>query len=214
MFYRMMNLCVKADPVALLSIEIREGNNSYGLETFADAMNPDEYHFMIKPKDPVLLKDVSKAIARAHPEFKQEIKTQENSENNNETVEYLYITMPEVNDDRYKVLVDGVDLLYKEFKARIELTYDGYVAKIGTKLLGAPEEEIDEAKEALKEINDNVVEMADKFKDQKLKEIEMAHDIYLSKQNSEAKKKEKEEKSNNRNAGMSMRMFGQDDDDE
>ncbi|MCH5223304.1 MAG: ribosome recycling factor [Muribaculaceae bacterium] len=209
--YRLMNLCVKADPVSLLSIEINENGRIINIETVANVSRPDDYHFEIYPKTEGALKEISKGIVGSHPEFKQEIKNQ--NEEDDEENQFLYITIPDTDDDRYKALKDGVEILSDECKANLDFTFSKYSAKIIEKLEGGKKEEIDEANEQLKELKEQIEKISKDYKEAKLKEIEESHDAFLEKKEAEKDREEREEKAHNKNAGMSMKLFGEDDDE-
>ena len=70
--YRYMNLCVKAEPAALLSFTITDiEGNTYNIEEVADTLMPDDYSFEFVPKEMGMLPFIQEGIAEAHPEFKQ-----------------------------------------------------------------------------------------------------------------------------------------------
>ena len=213
--YRLMNLCVKAEPASLLSVDIQEGDTSFGLENFAQVAQKDDYHFIIMPKDRGLTSEIVKAIVRAHPEFKYEIKkADEKSNDDDEEAEvYIEVAMPEVNEDRRDLMNDTVDLLYKDCKTHCDLVFDKYTVEIGAKLMQATEEEKKEGKEQLQDLHYKIQEMMDGYKDRKLKEIEDGYQMYLSERQEKEEKSLSKEKAEGKNAGMSMKLFGEEDDE-
>lgn len=214
--YRLMNLCVKAEPASLLSVELKSGDTSFGLESLADVGQTDEYHFVIIPKDRSLVSDIVKGIVKVHPEFKYEIKRMDQNtvDDDEEADVYLYISMPEVNEDRKDALKDSVNVLYDECKLKCDLTFDKYLEEISAKLISAPENEKKEGKEQLEKLHDQIQGMMDGYKEKKLKEIEDGYQLYLKEKEDEIESKQKMERAHNSNAGMSMRMFGEEEDDE
>ena len=72
--YRFMNLCVKAEPAALLPINVmNEEGELVNFEDVANAMFVDQYTFEIVPNSQDLLFQICKSQKMAHPEYKQEI---------------------------------------------------------------------------------------------------------------------------------------------
>ena len=72
--YRYMNLCIAAEPMALLSITITDiEGNEYHIEDMASTMLPDEFSFEIVPHDITMLPYIQEGITKAHPEFKQKV---------------------------------------------------------------------------------------------------------------------------------------------
>ena len=69
---------------------------------------------------------VAQGIFKVHPEFKQEMFNEEvdyineDGEERTDKVPYILLTMPEVNDERYDVLKDGVKVVYDDTKVKME----------------------------------------------------------------------------------------------
>ena len=79
--YRYANLCVKAQPLSLLSAQIiDEEMGVMKLEQVAGVMLLDEYHLKLVPFDPRFNFPLCKAIMKEHPEFKQDLVKPENGE--------------------------------------------------------------------------------------------------------------------------------------
>lgn len=212
--YRLMNLCVEAEVASLLSVEVETEDGKLSLEDAATILQPDKFSFIIIPNEPDYLKSIAKGIVLQHPEFNQDFKTENIIDSNGiETeLEYISVVMPEVDDDRYKTLKEGIDALTKPTKERLEITYDLYGTKLEAKLSSRSQEEKDQAKEELQKIYDLLVKTADDYHDKKLKEIEEAHDKYLADNKEKEEKRLQEEKAHNKSAGLKMKMMGQDDD--
>ena len=217
--YRLMNLCIKAEPASLLSIEIPYDGTIFGIERFAGVSTDTEYSFKIFPHDNEALPLITKAILKVHPEFKQEIVTDKkisydkDLNEKEEEVKILLITMPEVDDDRYKALKEGLDFLTKAFIAKIDTTYEKYKLKLTSKLAERKEEEMKEATDALDELYDFSKKSITTYEENKLEEIEDAHQKYLDEQAAKEQEQTKTEKAHGKTAGMSMRMFGEEDDE-
>lgn len=190
LMYRYANLCVKADPMSLLSTIVEdEEQGDMTIEQVAGVLMPDEYHLKLVPFDPRFNFTLCKAIAKEHPEFKQELVIPGDGAEEDER--YLILTMPEVNKERHDVLVEGVNVLYDGCKAQMIKTSAHYRAKLVPKLQICPDEERQEAEEALESSVNTHTELIDKQKADKLKEIEEAYQRYLDEQT--AKKAQEDE---------------------
>lgn len=212
MKYRLMNLCIKSEPVALLPIQVFiEGEAQY-LEKCATIGKSDEYHFEILPKYEEDMKSIMQAVMRAHPEFKQSIQTIQvessdaNGESKNKDVHYLQLTMPEVNDDRYDVLNEAVKLVYNECKAQM----DAINATAKPKFAELAQFEDDDDKELLKKgLEKQKAEWDEKCEglyNNKLKEIEDAHNKWLAEQANSTQVRQERDNAQNDKAAHSMRM--------
>ena len=174
--YRLMNLCIQASPEALLPIQVETEGTLLNLEDVAVARNAPERddQFEIYPKDRDYLLPLLKGVKKVHPEFKIEMKDFD-APGEDEPVQFILATMPEVNDVRHEVLTDAVAALSDECDAKIQATFTYYSGQIPLKLAGAPEDEINEAKDALQEVFDNHKDLCKKFRTQKEDEIEEAY---------------------------------------
>ncbi len=100
--YRLMNLCVKAEPVSLLSIEAMIEGESQKLEECSQIGQEDDYSFQVYPNYDGDIPALAQAIFKDHPEFKQEFKTMqvdvstEEGKSDMQDVHYINVTMPEV----------------------------------------------------------------------------------------------------------------------
>jgi ribosome recycling factor len=184
--YRYMNLCVKAEPAALLSISVidEEGEES-DLESVASACLANDYQFEIYPHESKMVFAISKGIKEAHPEFKIDIRTEDGgnaSEEDNDQEKVIICTMPEVNKDRHDTLMDGVGTLYDQCKAKFDANHAIYKARLTTKLVGSSEEDTKEAEDKLEDIYNKHQEICLQYKEEKVKEIEEAYQHYLAEQ--------------------------------
>ena len=175
--YRYANLCVKAQPMALLSAEIiDEEMGAMKLEQVAGVMIQDEYHLKLLPYDPRFNFPLCKAIKLEHPEFKQELVVPENATDDEER--HLILTMPEVNKDRRDVLIDSVNVLFDGCKAKMDKTCAEYRLKLEKKIVVLPtDDERNEAKDAFESSIKNHQEIVDRVKTDKVKEIEDAYQM-------------------------------------
>ena len=188
--YRLMNLCVKAEPVSLLSVEAMIEGESQKLEKCAQIGKEDDYSFQIFPNYDGDIPALAKAIFMDHPEFKQELKTmqvdisEDESKPDMQDVYYIQVTMPEVDDNRYDVLKNGVKGLYEENKAQMEAVSAKYDAKFATLLDGESPEDAKKVKEARDKQTKTWYEQRDKIYNDKLQEIEDAHEKWQHQQKS------------------------------
>lgn len=210
LIYRYANLCVKAQPMALLSAAIiDEEMGEMKLEQVAGVMMPDEYHLKLIPYDKRFTFPLCKAIAKEHPEFKQDLVKPDKTDDEDER--YLILTMPEVNKDRHDALIDSVNVLYDGCKAKMDKTSGDYRLKLEKKIVTLPtDDERDEAKSALENSVKNYQGIIDTVKADKVKEIEDAYQKYLTEQT--AKQAEADEKAAERgeNAGQNYRINQED----
>ena len=192
--YRLMNLCVKAEPVSLLSIEANIEGEFQKLEDCAQIGKEDDYSFQIVPNYDDDLPTLAQAVFREHPEFKQEFKKLQvdiSEDPNNPDVHDVYylqltiVTMPEVDDNRYDVLKNGVKGAYDENKAQMEAVSAKYDAKLAKLLDGESDEDIKKVKEARDKQTKMWYEQRDLLYNEKIKEIEEAHDKWQMEQKKE-----------------------------
>ena len=190
--YRFMNLCVKAEPAALISITIEdEEGEMKNLEDLAHAMLANDYQYEIIPMDPKHVFSICKGMYLSHPEFKQDIVTpdDENKLYYDQTDEkHILFTVPEVNKDRYDVLMDGVKV------------------KLATNLEGLPKDEIEEAKKKMEDSQQTYSNLIDEYLTNKKKEIEDAYQHYLQEQAAKQAEADEIAAAHNVNAGLQYRV--------
>ena len=194
MNYQFMHFGVKAEPAALLSVEVEVGGERMNLEDVADVAIPQDDQFALIPKEQDFLSDICKAVAQAHPDYKigqKSINGEEEDSLDGEEDRYVLCTMPEVNDDRHDVGMNYVKAIYEEMTAKIDTTHAAYGAEIIKQLASAKPEEIDEAKEELQKIYDQMKDICKSYREEKEKQIEEAYQDYLKKK-AEAEQAESE----------------------
>lgn len=181
--YRYMNLCVKAEPAALLSFTIADiEGNTYKIEEVADTLMPDDFTFEFVPKEMEMLPFIQEGIAEAHPEFKQKVIKPEADDRYfyPDTPEYdlerhIICTMPEVDKNRYDLLKQTVKALYDERMVEMEKVKAEYTKTIADKTAGLPKEEVDEAKDKMEELCKQYSDLSKQYRDTKEEEIEEAY---------------------------------------
>lgn len=194
MNYQFMHFGVKAEPAALLSVEVEVGGERMNLEDVADVAIPQDDQFALIPKEQDFLFGICKAVAQAHPDYKigqKSINEEEEDSLDGEEDRYVLCTMPEVNDDRHDVGMNYVKAIYEEMTAKIDTTHAAYGAEIIKQLASAKPEEIDEAKEEFQKIYDQMKDICKSYREEKEKQIEEAYQDYLKKK-AEAEQAESE----------------------
>lgn len=208
--YHYLNLCVKAEPVALISISVRDNEGEQrNLEDVAFAMLADDYTYEIIPKDMRLLFAICKGLLKDHPELKQEVITPEDDKRlfrDEENEQHILCTVPKVDDNRHDLLMDAVKALYDQCKVEVDKTNVAYAAKLATKIAGFPPEEIEEAKNKLEEGQQKYAKIFDGYLSAKQKEIEDAYQHYLNEQAAKRNKADETLAARGEHAGHQMRV--------
>ena len=211
--YRYMNLCIKAVPEALLAIMVKTEEGDEPIENVAKARNAKdrEDQFEILPMAPDLLLPIVKGIKTAHPEFDLDIRNVDPDSDDKDQQQYIVATMPTVDQNRHDILMQAVATLSDACAGILDMTVADYAARIVVKLIGAPAEEIDEAKDILQQIRDKHDEMCANYRAEKEQEIEDAYTRYQEAQNQQASEQQEEEAANNEQAGLQMKWEPEDD---
>ena len=173
--YRMMNFCVKADPVALLPVTVRFYDSEYNLEEVARIQKPNDFQLEVFPKSQAYLDEIAAGVFDVHPEFKVETITEKDSQGREE--HHLLYTMPEVNNDRRDLLNNTVKTFYDECKAHIEECHTKYEAKF-VEILSEQPSEFEAAKNAVSDIYHDAKKQAEKLYAAKCEEIEEGYQRY------------------------------------
>lgn len=181
--YRYMNLCVKAEPVALLSISVVDSEgDECDLESVALASKANDYQFELYPHDKKMVFAICKGIKEAHPEFKIDTRTEESDNASEGSQVVILCTMPEVNKDRRDTLIDGVGMLYNQCKAKLDANHAVYKTRLTAKLVGSSEEDTQEAEDKLENVFKTHDDICLQYKEAKVLEIEEAYQRYLDEQ--------------------------------
>ena len=100
---RYRNLCVKAEPLALLPVTINTGHEQLNLEDVANVSKPNEYQLAIYPHTSNYMQDIIRGVFEAHPEFKLDIRDlnedRKNQEAEKENQKKSQNVTPEDNDE-------------------------------------------------------------------------------------------------------------------
>ena len=207
--YRYANLCVKAQPLALMSTIVEdEEEGNMKIEQVAGLMLPDEFHLKLNPYDPRFNYPLCKAIKKEHPEFKQELVKPDKATDEDER--HLILTMPVVNDDRHDELTDAVNVLYDGCKAQVDKTVASYKVKLEPKIAPLTSDEHDEAQNAFDTSVKTHTDMIDKVKADKLQEIEEAYQHYLAEQAEKQTAADEKAAARGENAGQQFNINQED----
>ncbi len=177
--YRYHNLCVKADPTALLPVTININGEDQDIEQVADVATPDDFHFQILPKMTNSLDEINNGILSAHPEFKPSI---EQMDSENPDTQYLVYEMPKVDKDRRDFLMEATKGLHNECKARMETLCASQITDFG-ELFASDPDRLHEASDAVKDLRNEYLDNIEDLLDKKQNEIEEAYANYLDEQN-------------------------------
>jgi ribosome recycling factor len=166
--YRYMNLCVKAELGALMPVNVYIGDDSYNIEDVANIYSPDDFQFAVYPKNENNQQAIIQGVYEAHPEFKMEMK--------NDGGSYILYTMPVVDENRHDLLQNAIKGLYEECCGRIDAIHAEFKARMLENLtkVGVSETETDEALQALDDLRQKSMDMADQQLDKKHQEIKEA----------------------------------------
>lgn len=184
MQFRFANACVKADPAALLSINVECDSRMLYLEKSCDIVKKDEDKFLLVPQDESYIDAISDGVKAEHPEFEQQIFPMKISPDRDAQILTLLLTVPPVNKDRHDILTQAVDGYKDVFEKSLEVERALITPKLALKLLNASKEEKDEVDQALNKGIDDRKAKAGELADDKKKEIDEAYQRYLEKQSS------------------------------
>ena len=213
--YRFANLSVKAQAEALLSVTVSAGGETMPLERASLTRNVKgrEDQFEVYPRNRSLLAPVLSGFKCAHPEYKLELNDISGSEDAEGVKDqYILATVPEVDDSRHSELTQAVNSLSDGCKKLLEMTRSYYSDQLKLVLDGAPQEEQDEASDALQDLYKRHEDLCGKFRSNKEQEIEAAHSKYKEK-NASHKQKEGADNGASSQAVAGMRMKWTEDDD-
>lgn len=210
--YRLMNLCVKAEEVSLLPVEVLIDGDLQRIEECAKIAKKDEYTFMVVPNFEEDLTAVAQGVFLEHPEFIQKVESMtvdgvdEEGKPVSSDMPYLLLTMPAVDDDRYKVLKDSAKLLYDECKAAMELATAGADVKLPPLMVDESEDEIEKFKKIRDKLEADWNGHREKVYQEKLQEIEDAHNLWMADNVESILDRLEDDAAHNDNAGSSFRL--------
>lgn len=203
--FRLMNLCVKAEPASLLPAVVLFRGAEKKIEEVANVGIMADDQLDVYPFHDELLVPIGQAIMDVHPEFRQELKNVK-IENQEKELNFIRLHMPEVNDDRKKVLLDGVDNFAKVTKEQLDATKSKYKVRVDQKLYKSSKDEIEEAKNRMDELYDQYSKRADKAVEDKKKEIEEAYQLWLEKKAQKQMEMQEQQAASGDDVKSSMKM--------
>ena len=210
--YRLKNLCVKAEEVSLLPIQVLIDGEMQNLEKCTTIAKKDDYSFMIFPNFDEDIETLGLGIMRVHPEFKQKVESMkvESSDENGKpkevNVRYILVTMPDVDNNRYDVLKEGAKTCYNECKMQMDMANQKADVKFTELSVGEEKGDLEKLKSARKKLNETWDGQRDKLYEEKLKEIEEAHKKWLTEKASHYQTQEEERAATGEDVTYSMRM--------
>ena len=181
--YRMSNLCVKAEPTALMPVTVFVAGTEYNLEEVANILKPDDFSFDVYPKNQNNLQDIISGIFDVHPEFKMELKTDKAENEGGADTQHVFYTMPPVDKDRRKLLNETTKTFHKECMVNLDVTYADLQARLVEPFAKMSPLDIDEARKGFKKVYDDARDECDKMLQLKLNEIEEGYQRYLTEYN-------------------------------
>ena len=188
--YRYANLCIEANPIALLSAEAEVEGEVKRIEEVAEIAVHETYHFAVIPRYEEDLYATGKAIMKEHPEFKQEIKSLDGYDEEDPAGKFLFYTMPEVNKERRDIILKAMEAFRDECTQKMNVAEQSCVTQLAALQVDASPIEIEKTAEIVKQIVDMHNDMRDKTYNSKKEEVENAYAEYQAR---EEEKKEKEE---------------------
>ena len=204
-YFHLSNLCITADPMALLSASIKIDDQDFNLEDVASVSIPNDKQFAVKAKDADYIIPINKAIKLEHPEFGMEEKTEKDEITGEDNV-VIYYTMPEMNQERHKVCLEYIKTQYDLVNSKLEAIFSQGSAKVALKMNGASEENMQLAKDKLQEIYDWHTNTLKKLKEDKEKEVENAYQAFLAGEQEENKATEEKQAAEGIDSVFSMDM--------
>lgn len=180
--FRFMNLCVKAEPMSLLSARFNIQGEEKPIEDVAQVSKKGDYQFMAIPNFEDDMAPLAVGIALKHPEFKQEYGEEtvnvvdEQGDPQSVKVKYLLLTMPEVDNNRYEALKTAVDAAYNQCKTQMKAVVERAEPEMALLQEGEDQQDIDRVKKAVERLKKSYIEQRDKLYDEKIKEIDEAHE--------------------------------------
>ena len=204
-YFHLSNLCIKADPMALLSATIKIEGKELNLEDVATVSIPNDKQFAVLPKDKEYLAPIIKAIKLEHPEFEIEEKTEKDEITGEDNV-VIYYTMPAMKKERHDVCMEYIKAQFDVTNTKLEAIFSQGSAKVALKMANASEENMQLAKDKLQEIYDWHMGTVKKLKEDKEKEVEEAYQAFQTGEQEESKATEEKQAAEGVDQVFSMDM--------
>lgn len=179
MKFHLCNVCVDADPVALLTISVPDGGMDRKLEEFVDVAKTDEMTFAFVPHEGTDLEMIVPAIGKAHPEFKTEFALFKKSAGSDETVPILVVKVPPVDEHRKDILEKAVGTCKDAYCTYVDGEVNVTKVKMAPYLPNASKEDQDAVGQILKDKAKTYKDMAEEAAGEKIKKIGEAYQKWL-----------------------------------
>jgi len=173
--FRYANLCIKADPMALLPVTVAVGAVGMNIEELADVVSLDDFHLAVIPRSQDTLRDIQQGVMEAHPEF--DVSMEQVEEDDDSTSQFLVYGMPDVDKERRDLLVEAAKSLHDECKLRMDAVLMDEKQSFA-ELLATEPDSLKEVADALNEKHREYVGNIDELLDKKLADIEDAFSHY------------------------------------
>ena len=207
-YFHLSNLCITADPMALLSATIKIEGKELNLEDVATVSIPNDKQFAVLPKDKEYLAPIIKAIKLEHPEFEIEEKTEKDEITGEDNV-VIYYTMPAMKKERHDVCMEYIKAQFDVTNTKLEAIFSQGSAKVALKMANASEENMQLAKDKLQEIYDWHIGTVKKLKENKEKEVEEAYQAFQTGEQEESKATEEKQAAEGVDSVFSMSMMAE-----
>ena len=207
-YFHLSNLCITADPMALLSATIKIEGKELNLEDVATVSIPNDKQFVVLPKDKEYLAPIIKAIKLEHPEFEIEEKTEKDEITGEDNV-VIYYTMPAMKKERHDVCMEYIKAQFDVTNTKLEAIFSQGSAKVALKMANASEENMQLAKDKLQEIYDWHMGTVKKLKEDKEKEVEDAYQAFQTGEQEESKATEEKQAAEGVDQVFSMDMMAE-----
>ena len=206
MKFHLCNVCVDADPVALLTTSVSDGGIDRKLEELVDVAKTDEMTFAFIPHEGTDLEMIVPALGKAHPEFKTEYALCKKSADSDETVSILVVKVPPVDERRKDILEKAVGTYKDAFCTYVDAEVNVAKVKMAPYLPNATKEDQDAIEQVLKDKAKTYKDMAEEAAGDKIKKIGEAYQKYLEEKAAADSKLQELASAANPEAAKSMAM--------
>lgn len=174
------DLCVDADPIALMGVKVPDEGLDRNIEEVANVAKMDDRSFAFWALDEGdSLDGVAEGIGKAHPEFIIENRGCRKSEESDEIIPILLATVPYVNKERRDVLVKAVGTYRDAFNTYVDVEANLTKVKMAPHLLEATDKDRETVEKLFKDKAKEYKDMAEKAAGDKIKKIEEAYQKWL-----------------------------------
>ena len=179
MKFHFFNICVDADPVALLNTSVSNEGIDRHLEDLVDVAKKDDMTFVFIPHEGTDLDMIVPALGETHPEFITAFSACRKSADSDETVPILTVTVPYVDERRKNVLEKSVATYKDAFCTYVDAEVNVAKVKMAPYLLTATKEDTDVIEQLVKDKAKEYKDMAEEAAGDRIKKIEDSYAKYL-----------------------------------